>query len=690
MAQTKIRKEQLNDLPIAQITGLQTALDSKTNAISPITPATKTKVTYNDAGLITSGADAVIADISGLQAALDAKYNTSNPAGYQNASQVNSAITAATVGFLDDRGNYDASSNLFPSTGGSGSSGAIVKGDLWTISVAGTLGGSSVTPGDVIRALTDTPGQTASNWAIAETNIGYTAENQANKSTNSALGTSNTLYPTQGAVKLYVDNATGDTVVTGKLLTGFTVSASYSSIVATDTVLDSFEKIQKGLDDLFSRALPSGGATGKVLKKQSATNYDTIWSDAIAIGDSIGSSTVGSILVVGAGDVLSQDSNFVWDATDQTLRIVANAQPALEIYDASLNLAATISSNGSYDTPGVVTAGSIVGNGIYVLAPNPSYSTVFEAGTQTATIVYTLPTAQGGTNTFLKNDGTGVLSWDTLTATFNITGLPATTPDIVDEIPFADVSDSGNNKKTTVEELFKQYNKLMPRYGYRFYTDFIQELSATATDSALAETNSGAGAATTTQATDNSGRAGLVRSATGTTATGRAAVASSLSAIRLGGGSWFYEALVNVTTLSTSTERFQLIVGFIDTVSAINQADAVAFLYDEGGVSTGSTAATYWQTLTANNSTRTFNTSLTQTTVSAGTWVRLGIEVNAAGNSVGFYINGSLVSTHSANIPTTAGRELGFGWLMIKSVGTASRTVDFDYVNIVGEFTSAR
>ncbi len=38
--------------------------------------------------------------------------------------------------------------------------------------------------------------------------LGFTPESVANKSPNTALGTSNTLYPTQGAVKTYVDTAT--------------------------------------------------------------------------------------------------------------------------------------------------------------------------------------------------------------------------------------------------------------------------------------------------------------------------------------------------------------------------------------------------------------------------------------------------------------------------------------------------
>ena len=76
------------------------------------------------------------------------------------------------VGLLDDRGNFSAAGHVFPSTGGSGPAFAVVKGDLWMISVAGTLGGVAVRAGDQVRALVDAPGQTAGNWAIIESNSG--------------------------------------------------------------------------------------------------------------------------------------------------------------------------------------------------------------------------------------------------------------------------------------------------------------------------------------------------------------------------------------------------------------------------------------------------------------------------------------------------------------------------------------
>jgi hypothetical protein len=80
-------------------------------------------------------------------------------------------LAAATAGLWDNRSNYDASGNVYPSTGGSGTSGAVLKSDQWRISVAGTLGGTAVSVGDVLVALVDTPGSTSSNWMVLQGNV---------------------------------------------------------------------------------------------------------------------------------------------------------------------------------------------------------------------------------------------------------------------------------------------------------------------------------------------------------------------------------------------------------------------------------------------------------------------------------------------------------------------------------------
>ena len=58
-------------------TDLQTALDGKVDENTAITADTKTKITYDSKGLVTSGADAEISDITGLQTALDDAANKS-------------------------------------------------------------------------------------------------------------------------------------------------------------------------------------------------------------------------------------------------------------------------------------------------------------------------------------------------------------------------------------------------------------------------------------------------------------------------------------------------------------------------------------------------------------------------------------------------------------------------------------
>jgi hypothetical protein len=134
------------------------------------------------------------------------------------------------VGLLNDRGSHNASINLFPSTGGSGVAGAIMKGDLWYISVAGTLGGAAVNIGDSVRALVDAPGTTSSNWSILESNIGYVPEAISNKVTTFAT-LNNNLYPSTQAVANYVAS-------TAPAETTATIGAIVNGAIAYTTPLD--------------------------------------------------------------------------------------------------------------------------------------------------------------------------------------------------------------------------------------------------------------------------------------------------------------------------------------------------------------------------------------------------------------------------------------------------------------------
>lgn len=76
------------------------------------------------------------------------------------------------VGLLNDRGNYVpsvSSPGAYPSSGGSGTGGAIEKGDIWFIDGVGYLGTTAVTIGSSVRALVNNPSPTTdSDWDILD------------------------------------------------------------------------------------------------------------------------------------------------------------------------------------------------------------------------------------------------------------------------------------------------------------------------------------------------------------------------------------------------------------------------------------------------------------------------------------------------------------------------------------------
>lgn len=106
------------------------------------------------------------------------------------------------VNLWDDRGTFSAAAGTWPTSGdgGSGPDNEIMKGDTWSISTGGTLtGGKVVAIGDVVRALVDGAGDTSADWGVTENNLGYVAENSANKATD-LTSPDNTKYPTTQAV----------------------------------------------------------------------------------------------------------------------------------------------------------------------------------------------------------------------------------------------------------------------------------------------------------------------------------------------------------------------------------------------------------------------------------------------------------------------------------------------------------
>lgn len=157
---------------------------------------------FPDKDITVAGID----DITKAQVGLDQVDNTSDINKPVSTAQ-QAAINSAVVGLMDYRGVFDASVNAYPSSGGSGTAGAILKSDFWIVSVLGTLPtGLVVAPGDLIIAIVDTPGNTQANWSLVEYNIGFTPENAVNKDIDSTFAAnSDVKYPSQKAVKTALD-----------------------------------------------------------------------------------------------------------------------------------------------------------------------------------------------------------------------------------------------------------------------------------------------------------------------------------------------------------------------------------------------------------------------------------------------------------------------------------------------------
>ena len=130
-------------------------------------PSSITDTLYNNAGALYWSGSPIGFNYTPEDVANKAfNFSVVNDILYPTVKAVKDYADSLVWGLLDDRGNYDASGNVFPSTGGSGDGGAILKGDVWKISVAGRLGSVSVSVNDSVRALVDSPGQTAENWGI--------------------------------------------------------------------------------------------------------------------------------------------------------------------------------------------------------------------------------------------------------------------------------------------------------------------------------------------------------------------------------------------------------------------------------------------------------------------------------------------------------------------------------------------
>jgi hypothetical protein len=226
--------------------------------------------------------------------------------------------------------------------------------------------------------------------------------------------------------------------------------------------------------------------------------------------------------------------------------------------------------------------------------------------------------------------------------------------------------------------------------GVRFFTDFD---SSSSFDNFVAVIG---GVAAATNRLNNfvpnqtANQIGICQYQTGTAVTGFAMHITEASAnaqqFQLGGGTWMYESYIEVDTLSDATDGFRFTSGFGNIATAAGEVSGVFFTYDLGATANGTAASANWQCVTTVGAVRTLTTTSVPVTT---TWTKLRIIINADATEVKFYIDGTLVATHTTNIPVFTTR-IKVLQKIAKTVGIANRFVYCDYLFYENNLTTLR
>jgi hypothetical protein len=418
--------------------------------------------------------------------------------------------------------------------------------------------------------------------------------------------------------------------VVASALTGFAAAGSRTAAVATDSILAAFGKVQKWLNDLSALAF-SGNAADLTGTKTAAFISD--FSTAVAATASVTANTAKVSNATHTGDVTGATAlTIATDAVDNTK--LANMATAT--------------------FKGRTTAGSGDPEDLSAAQATALLAT-FTSGAKGL-----VPASGGGTTTFLRADGTFTApaggSATDLTYTAATRLLESSTGADV-TLPLATITDAG------------LADTILPGAN-RFFA--MHECAAVTNTESWTFVVSGTGAAHGGQ-TPLDGGYGWQRGSTGTTATGRTSIVSpAFNIMRLGLGRAIQTSRIRIVTLSTATETYTVRSGFIDSNTG-ESVDGAFFRY------TNAVNGGRFEAVTRANSVETVVD--TATAVAVGTTYVLEVDVNAAGTSAAFRINGTLVATITTNIPTASGRELGYGLMALKSVGiTSVSSYDVDYV----------
>lgn len=312
---------------------------------------------------------------------------------------------------------------------------------------------------------------------------------------------------------------------------------------------------------------------------------------------------------------------------------------------------------------GILTASSVITiDGTFTFGPsslivrNGTPADVAIQSAATSNQIVTLPDASG--TLALVGDTIDVGDLD-IGAGSALTSIAA----LDDYLAILDAS-AGTTKKTRVFDLLLG----AMRANFVCYFDRAEIAAGWANNG-----TSGAGAAIQNAANYVGASVGqTIAMMTGSTSTGRAGRLAGAAAVVFGTNPWHFETTVGLDTLSDGTNTYTARFGFMDS-QAGEPTDGAYFRYTHG------TNSGRWECVTRSNNVET--ASALDSGVAADTSLHnFSIDVNAAGTSVVFKIDGATVATGTANIPTGTARATGFGFSIIKSLGGTNRNLNYTYL----------
>lgn len=221
------------------------------------------------------------------------------------------------------------------------------------------------------------------------------------------------------------------------------------------------------------------------------------------------------------------------------------------------------------------------------------------------------------------------------------------------------------------------WSHVIPLTGYGYY--YRNDMFTIAADGTVDWFANGTGAANSVSAiTSLAGHPGVVQQQTGTQSSGTTNFQLVNDASILLGNNWYWscEMMVRFTNLSDGTNTYGVDFGFIDNVDIGSPIDGVYAFYMH------STNSGNWVLACESNNTLTSNNS--SSAVAAATWYKVKVVVYPNGTAELFINDVSVVTSDGTNVPTGAGRGTGFGSSIFKTVGSTSRSVDIDYIEVIG------